>query len=153
MSRKIPPDEAFMFYMSLGAGRSYQAVADKYKASKQAVTKLATRENWQTRLAKIERDARERSDQKATETLEQMTERHLRSYKAMQAKALDALRAQPLGTAMEAVRSLDLGIRGERLLRGEPTDRTVLNVEEVIKREYENWMSGGDENADDQSPT
>ena len=99
MSRKIPPDEAFMFYVGLGAGRSYQAVADKYKASKQAVTKLATRENWQTRLAKIERDARERSDQKATETLEQMTERHLRSYKAMQAKALEALRAHPLGTA------------------------------------------------------
>ena len=36
---------------SLGPGRSYQAVADRYGVSKRAVTALAKRENWQARLA------------------------------------------------------------------------------------------------------
>ncbi len=139
MSGRIPP-EAFQFYLGLGPDRSYQRVADQFGVSKRAVTKLATRERWQERVEELERKAREGAEQKALESLEAMNLRHLKSLKVVQGKALEALRSMPLATAMEAVRALDMSIRQERLIRGEPSDRTAISVEEVIKREYERWM-------------
>ena len=139
MANKIPPD-AFHFYLGLGPERSYQAVADRCGVSKRAVTKLATRDRWQDRVVELEAKARAGAEQKALESLEAMNLRHLRSLKIVQGKALEALRSMPLSTAMEAVRSLDIAIRQERLIRGEPSDRTAVSVEEVIKREYQRWM-------------
>ena len=78
------------------------------------------------------------------ETLEGMNDRHLQTLRVVQRKALETLRTMPLSTAMEAVRALDMSIAKERLIRGEPTDRTA-SVEEVIKHEYENWLTQGDD--------
>ncbi len=139
MANKIPPD-AFHYYLGLGPERSYQSVANRYAVSKRAVTKLATRDRWQDRVVELERKAREGAEQKALESLEAMNLRHMRSLKVVQGKALEALRSMPLATAMEAVRSLDMAIRQERLIRGEPSDRTAISVEDVIKREYQRWM-------------
>jgi hypothetical protein len=52
-----------------------------------------------------------------------------------------------LESAMDAVRALDIGVRQERLIRGEPSERAAVQVEEVIRREYSRWMTvdGGDE--------
>ena len=136
---KIPPD-AFTFYFGLGSDRSYQAVADRYGVSKRSVTKLAVQENWQDRVATLGRKARENSDQRILETLEDMNERHLKTLRVIQGKALETLKAMPLASAMEAVRALDMSIGKERLIRGEPSDRTAVSVEETIKREYERWM-------------
>ena len=49
----------------------------------------------------------------------------------------------PLSSAMDAVRALDSSVKQERLVRGEPTDRAAVNVEEVIRREYDRWMVSG----------
>jgi len=141
--RKIPHD-AFDYYFSLGTERSYQAVADKYGVSKTAVFNVADKENWANRIADLESKAREASEKKAVESLEQMSDRHIRMCKLIQKKALEALQSMPLTTAMEAVKSLDLSIKQERLIRGEPTDRSAVSVEEVIKREYERWMHVAD---------
>jgi hypothetical protein len=46
----------------------------------------------------------------------------------------------PLASAMEAVRALDMTIGKERLVRGEATERGEVNVEDVIRREYDRWM-------------
>ena len=51
MARKIPTD-AFMYYFSMGASRSYQAVADHFHVSKRAVVTLATKEKG-ARMAEI----------------------------------------------------------------------------------------------------
>lgn len=139
MNRKLPSD-AFDFYFALGTSRSYQAVATKYGSSKRAVTRLAVREEWQGRIERCEREARERSNTKAVETLEVMQEKHLKALQFVMGKAIDALRAQPLETAMEAVRSIEMVIRQERLVRGEPTDRAELEVGELVKRESERWL-------------
>ncbi len=144
MSGRIPHD-AFQLYFGLGPERSYQQVADEYGVSKRAVTKVATRERWQERTAALEREARERSEKKTLETLEGMNDRHLKSLRVVQGKALEALRSTSLSTAMEAVRALDLAIRQERVIRGEPTDRTALSVEDVVRREYARWMEPGKE--------
>ena len=73
---KIPPD-AFEFYVALGPDRSYQRVADHYDVSKRGVAKHAGRESWPSRLDRIEREVRERSEEKLVESLEKMRTRHL----------------------------------------------------------------------------
>lgn len=139
MAKKLPP-ETFSYYVGLGPDRSYQAVAEHFRVSKQAVTKLAVRDNWQQRLEVIERKAQETADQRAVDSLEAMNERHLKTLRVIQSKALETLKTMPLATAMEAVRALDLAIGKERLVRGEPSDRTAVSVEEAIRREYDRWL-------------
>ena len=144
MNRKIPLD-AFDYYFSLGPGRGYQAVADKYGVSKRAVANLARREDWQSRIAEIERKARDRGDEKKVESLEEMNERHLKMLKAIQGRALQTLQTLPLASAMDAVRAIKVCIEKERIIRGEPADHTAMDVEQVIKREYEQWLVPGRE--------
>jgi hypothetical protein len=144
LKRKLPPD-AFDHYLSLGLARSYTSVAKRYAVSKVTVTKRAKKEGWQRRVLEIEAKARTASDEKAAETMEAINARHLRSARVIQAKALEALKSMSLGTAMDAVKALHLGVQQERLILGEPTDRNAVNVEDVIKREYEKLMvSDGD---------
>ena len=139
MARKLPRD-AFEFYFGLGPDRSYQAVADHFGVTKRAVTNRARQEEWQKRGAEIEAKARQGAEQRLVETLEEMNYRHIKSLRVIQARALEALRHMPLESAMEAVRALDIGIRQERLIRGEPSDRTAIQVEDVIRREYSRWI-------------
>ena len=148
MAGRIPPD-ALEFYVSLGPSRSHQAVADHFGVSKRAVTKLAVKENWQQRVQELERKVREAAEARALETLEAMSTRHIKALKIIQGKALEALRAMPLSTAMEAVRALDMSIKQERTIRGEPSDRTAVSIEEVIKREYSQWMGQVDDADED----
>lgn len=147
MTGKLPFD-AFEHYLALGADRSYKAVADHFGVSKRSVTKRATKENWQDRIAELERKAHDAAEKRAFETLKQMAIRHIRICKTIQKKALENLQAVPLMTAMEAVRALNISLKQERLARGEPTERTA-NVEEVIKKEYTRWLTGPEEDSDD----
>jgi transposase-like protein len=139
---RIPPD-AFEQYVALGPGRTYVALAKRLGVSKRNITRKATAEHWQERLAKIESTARERFDEKLTETLQAVNSRHLKTLRVIQAKALQALQAMPVGSAMDAIRALDLSIRHERLILGEPSERTEVSVEDVVRREYERWMDSG----------
>ena len=138
-SRKIP-EGAFEFFAGLGAKRSYEAVAQNYGVSRQAVYKAAKREGWKDRVAKIDRDVREGTDQRITESLEEMNRRHIQMLQVVQRKALETLRTMPLSTAMEAVRAADLGIKGERTIRGEPSDRTAISLEGMLREQYESWF-------------
>ena len=139
MKRKLPA-EAFDFYLGLGVGRSYSQVAEHYGVSKGAVTALAKRDGWQGRLAKVEAEARSKSTAKAVESLEQVNDRHLRIARSLQAKALEALRSMSLEDARDVIRALDLGVKQERLILGEPSERSAISIEETIEREYERWM-------------
>jgi hypothetical protein len=49
---------------------------------------------------------------------------------------------------MEAIKAAELAIKLERLVVGEVADRTAV-VEEIVKREYEQWMEhdAGEEEA------
>ena len=153
MRKRLPPD-AFAFYLNLGVGRSYETVAKQFNVSKRAVVKRGVREHWQEKVVELEQKARASAEQKVLENLEAMNERHLKSLRVIQGKALEALRAMPLNSAINAVRSLDLAIRQERLIRGEPTERAASDLEEVVRREYGRWMvSNGEDSggADDSS--
>jgi hypothetical protein len=139
VSRKIPPD-AFDLYFGLGVRRTYQAVAEHYDVSRRAVTALAVREGWRQKMVDLERKARERGDTKVVETLEAVQAKHLKTLQVVLGKALEALRAMPLTTAMDAVRAIEMVIKQERLVRGEPGDRSAIDVEAIIRREQESWL-------------
>lgn len=144
MRSKIPP-QAFSFYLGLGASRSYEAVAKHYSVTKRAITNLAVKENWQEKLVEAERKAREKAEEKALESLEDMNARHLKTMQLIQRKSLEALRSMPLTTAIDAIRALSLSVEKERLIRGEPTDRTALDMEQIVRREYERWTTSSEE--------
>ena len=139
MNKRIP-EGAFDFYVGLGENRSYEAVARHFGVSKRAITSLAARAEWPLRLEQIEREAREKSAKRLVETLDEMNERHLRIVKVVQGRALEALKAMPLDTAMDAVRAIDISIKQERLIRGEPTDRSETSIAEVVERESRRWL-------------
>ena len=147
MNRKTPPD-AFSFYFSLGTGRSYQAVADHYSVSKRAVSNMAERENWQSRLADLERKARDKADEKALETLDEMNGRHLKVLRFIQSKAIETLKSMPIESAMDAVRAYGQTLDRERTIRGEPSERSAVSLEEICKREYAAWLKPVEEESD-----
>ena len=123
---KIPAD-AFSTYLALGEERSYQALADKFGVSKRSITKRATKEGWQERILSIERRARERAEADYAESLHDTNSRHLRTLRAIQGKALQALGSLPLSSGMDAVRALDLSIKQERLILGQPNERSAVS--------------------------
>jgi len=117
MAGKIPSD-AFEYYVSLGNRRSYRAVSHRYGVSKRSITKFARKDNWSNRLEAIEQKAREATEVRAAESIAGLNSRHLKSIRAIQGKALAALKEMPLKSAYDAVRSIDLGIKLERSLLG-----------------------------------
>lgn len=139
MTGRIPHD-AFSFYVSLGPERSYQAVADKYEVSKTAVTRYAVQHKWAERLDAIEKKARENSDQRLQETIEQLNERHLKVLKIIEHKALEALRTLPMDSAMDAVRALEITMRQTRLIRGEPTEHSAVEIVDLLQRQHSSWL-------------
>ena len=66
--------------------------------------------------------------------------RHLKMVRTIQAKGLEALRGMSLDRAVDAIRAIDLAIRTERLILGEPTERHATDIEAIIKREHERWL-------------
>jgi hypothetical protein len=108
------PADAFQQYLALGPGRSYAELARRLGVAKRTLCRLAARDSWQERLAKIEAEARERADEDATNDLAAVNARHLKMLRLVQGKALQGLALLPLTTGMECVRALDLAIRQER---------------------------------------
>ena len=53
MSSKLPK-EAFVYYATLGSGRSFAQVADRYGVSKALVAKRAKEEDWASQLEEVE---------------------------------------------------------------------------------------------------
>jgi hypothetical protein len=107
------------------------------------VVSAAKAQDWQGRIARIEQEALRRSDDQTIEDLIAMRTRHLKMIQLVQGKAIEALKNLPISTAHQAVMALLKSIEQERLVRGEPTDRTVLSIEETVKNEYERWLMRG----------
>ena len=152
MSARIP-DDAFAYYVALGADRSYQAVADHFGVSKRGVVNAAAREGWQDRLEAIEASTRERVDQKLGETLEEMRLRHLKLLRGMAGRAARALQQFELNSAMEGMRAAEMVIKLERIVAGEATERSQLTVEQITRQEVDRLLVREDEEPNEESPS
>ena len=128
------PAGAYEDYLALGTQRSYRALAERYGVSKTAINKRAQKEDWQERLAELERQARERAEEKAVDEMGAVRERHLKEARFLQARALQALKDLSPEKGIRAAAALNIAWKHELLLLGEPTERQA-NVEELIKRE------------------
>ena len=122
MSQRIP-EGAFAYYVGLGPSRSYEAVAEHFSASKQGIVNLAQRENWQERIADIERKAQQSVEQQAQESLEAVNSRHLRTAQVLLRKGLELLKDRQL-TPQLALRAIEVGVKLERDIRGISVERT-----------------------------
>ena len=143
-ARKIPP-EAVTYYVSLGPGRSYEKVAQRYGVTKRAVTKLAAKERWQEKVDEIERSARQTAEENARREIEAAHAQQIAGLRLLFRRGVEALQARGIESPADATRAIQVAVREWRLALGEPTDRTAVTVEETIRREYERWMVTGGE--------
>lgn len=122
---------AFDMYWELGASRSIERLHQLLEKSGKAPTERtlyewSRRYHWQDRLVELERKAREADDEAHLTALREMADRQAREALLLQQKGAEWLTG--LGsdqvTAEAAIRAVVEGARLERLVRGEPTDRT-----------------------------
>jgi hypothetical protein len=134
VSKRIP-ELAFEYYAGLGPGRSYDAVAIHFNASKRGIAKLAQREDWQGRLERAEHEARERSQAKVIESLEEMNDRHLKMAMIVQQRAIEALRSAAMEDPVKAAQALVRAIQLERMLRGNAGEQEEADVMDIVREE------------------
>ena len=144
---EVPAAEAFTLYVGLGHVRSYAAVAQQYGVATRGILALAKRHRWAERLREIERIVEERQREHNRTVLAEARERHLKSLRILQGKALAGLRDQSVRSVAEASRALEAGIRLERLILGETTSNAQVSVEERLQREVDQLVlqDGDDE--------
>jgi hypothetical protein len=145
--KKSLPADAFSHFVALGPARTHQAVADHFDVNIRTVQRTAKTDNWAARLDAIEKEARQTADKALAEDVAEMQLRHRKLLRAMAARSAKAMSDFPLTDGMQAIKAAEIVIKLERLLAGEPTERTSVNIEETIKREYGRWLERGDEEA------
>jgi hypothetical protein len=148
MKKKLPP-ESFAFYLGLGVGRSYQAVAERYSVTKRTVYTRATKEKWQDRLAEEEKKARVQAEKRAAESIVTVNENHLKVLRFIQGKAIETLKNTPINNAMEAVKAYALAFDKERLIRGGPEDQAASRIEEITRQEIRTLLTTKPRDPDD----
>ena len=79
-------------------------------------------DGWEREREIIQRATEEKVAAAISETIAEMNSRHLKEYQLLQTKGVTALKRMDPRTAAEAQAMIDAGVRGERLVRGEPTE-------------------------------
>ena len=101
---------------------------DAQIASELGVTRADTigewrrQEQWEREKRLVREEAERRVQDAVAESIADMNTRHLKEYQLLQTKGVQALRRLDPKKAAEAQAMIDAGIRGERLVRGEPTE-------------------------------
>jgi transcriptional regulator with XRE-family HTH domain len=140
------PENAFETYVAMGPERSYQALAEKLGVDKRTIVRLATKERWMERLAKIQEDARAATDKNLVIQLQEVRERQLEEARALRGLAVRAMRDLPTDKALKAAAAaFSIAWKQELLILGEPTDRHASTIEEVTKREIQTLLKRDDE--------
>lgn len=85
-------------------------------------------ESWDRDRKYVQQVTEQRVQEAVAETIADMNARHLKEYQLLQTKGIHALRRLDPQKAAEAQTMVDAGIRGERLVRGEPTEVTEVRA-------------------------
>lgn len=144
MKRQLP-DEAFAYYVALGPGRSYALVAEKFNVSRRTVLRAADRDQWSERLQAIEKEAHAVTDKQLARDQQEMALRHRKLLLAMASRAAKAIQDYPLTSGMDGLRAASMVIKLERLVSGQATERTSIDIEQVVRREYQDLLEVTDE--------
>ena len=79
-------------------------------------------EGWDREREIIQEATDRRVSQAVSETISEMNTRHLKEFQLMQTKGIQALKRLDPDKASEAASMIEAGVKGERLVRGEPTE-------------------------------
>lgn len=105
-----------------GAGTDQQ-IADRLGIKRpETIGEWRRAEGWDQERMYVQKVTDERVSLAVAETISEMNSRHLKEYQLMQTKGVQALAKLDPRTAGEAMSILDTGVKGERLVRGEPTE-------------------------------
>jgi hypothetical protein len=86
-------------------------------------------DRWDLEREIIQQETDRRISEAVAETVSQMNSRHLKEFQLLQSRGVQALKTLEPTRASEAASMIDVGIKGERLVRGEPTEvREVRNL-------------------------
>lgn len=134
MQKRIPA-EAFDFYAALGPGRSYEAVAQRFGVKKRAVVRRAVQEGWQGRLSALDAKQAKEEVKRIRSTRGDLKERQQKLLRAIEGRAVEALKAAPINNAMDAVRALAVTLREQREIldfaEGEIEEEPVVSPKEA----------------------
>jgi len=105
-----------------GAGTDQQ-IAERLSIKRpETIGEWRRADGWDAERAYVQQVVEERVSLAVAETVSEMNSRHLKEFQLMQTKAVQGLKVLDPKTAAEAASMLDSGIKGERLVRGEPTE-------------------------------
>lgn len=82
--------------------------------------------DWDAEKAYVQKVVEERVSLAVAETVSEMNSRHLKEFQLLQTKGVQGMKSLDPRTAAEALAMIDVGIKGERLVRGEPTAVTEV---------------------------
>jgi hypothetical protein len=149
MRNRIPHEEAFQYYLALGPSRSYEQVAEKYSVTLRGVTKCAATHKWGDRMRKLDREAQEKTDRAFAESKAETRERHLKMLKAIETRGLQALQKLEIDSAFAGVKAIEIALKMERTIMGEPSAHVGISIQESTRREVESFLARLDEPEDD----
>lgn len=86
-------NQAFEYYLAIGAERSYAKVADQFGVSDTAVAGWASAFGWQNRISEREREVSTRVAEAAKTDAVKMVERQLKIVRAIQGKFVSNLQS------------------------------------------------------------
>lgn len=105
-----------------GAGTDQQIAQRLGIQRPETVGEWRRAEGWDQERQYVQKVTEERITLAVAETISEMNSRHLKEYQLLQNKGVQALRELAPRTAGEALQMVDVGVKGERLVRGEPTE-------------------------------
>lgn len=125
--------KAFAAYWEMGSTRSIERLHQELRRggsapSLRTLYAWSSTYHWQDRLVRLERDARHAEDEARVAAVREMSERHAREALLLQQKGAEWLTTLDVEqvSAEAAIRAVAEGIRLERLVRGEVTQRTAI---------------------------
>jgi hypothetical protein len=135
------PRDAFEFWITLGDGRSVNAVASYYGVNESTVRKVMERDQWELQLAAMEAESAKRTREHLVDEMVEMNRRHLTGLRDLQARALAALRRFPLSTARDALLAYSFATRVEReIVEAGRAPGGGLLPGSKFKEEHSRWM-------------
>ena len=128
--------EAFALYRDMGSERAVRKVAEKLSKSLALITRWAAKYQWTQRVREWDDHADEIRRKASDTAIKEMSERHLKFGEAFQGigaaglrQVKDAIdRGDPINPRLldVAIRASDFGMKTERYVKGEPTERIEI---------------------------
>lgn len=147
--------EAFTYFCSLGGSRTYAKVAEQYGVSDRTVEKWGADGNWQRRAREWDKIQIEQERELLAEEVRKVAKEQLSMAKFIRHKAFHDLKTLDFEDANGAVKAIEMAMKQERLILGEPSERAEVSVKEEIQQAYDRWLviDGEDDDEEEQAET